>query len=165
MIALCTVLCGGETCADMALFGPAKHKFLQQFLTLPHGIPDYNKFSHIFRLLNPARFHALVHRLSCSGLPKAAKGLWQSTARRCGAPSTVPRRLRHLHLVSAWAADARLCLGQLAVGDKSNKIVAVPKLLELLSLKGRVVTGRRDELPAQDRPAGYRSGRRLRAGA
>ena len=45
-----------------------------------------------------------------------------------------------LHLVSAWAADARLCLGQLAVDDKSNEIVAVPKLLELLSLKGRVVT-------------------------
>ncbi len=45
-----------------------------------------------------------------------------------------------LHLVSAWAADARLCLGQLAVADKSNEIVAVPKLLELLSLKGRIVT-------------------------
>ena len=45
-----------------------------------------------------------------------------------------------LHLVSAWAVDARLCLGQLAVGDKSNEIVAVPKLLELLSLKGRIVT-------------------------
>src|SRR5436305_2001853 len=45
-----------------------------------------------------------------------------------------------LHLVGAWVADARLCLGQLAVGDKSNEIVAVPKLLELLSLKGRIVT-------------------------
>jgi predicted transposase YbfD/YdcC len=43
-------------------------------------------------------------------------------------------------LVSAWAADARLCLGQLAGGDKSNEIVAEPKLLELLSLKGRVIT-------------------------
>lgn len=45
-----------------------------------------------------------------------------------------------LHQVSAWAADQRLVLGQLAVGDKSNEIVAVPKLLELSSLKGRIVT-------------------------
>jgi hypothetical protein len=67
-----------------------------------------------------------------------------------------------LHLMSAWAADQRLVLGQLAVGDKSNKIVAVPKLLELLSLKGRIVTA--DALNCQ-RQIARQAGRRLRAGA
>ena len=57
-IGLCTVLCGGETCADMALFGRAKRDFLQEFLTLPHGIPSHDTFSRIFRLLDPARFQS-----------------------------------------------------------------------------------------------------------
>ena len=58
VIGLCTVLCGGETCADMALFGRSKREFLQQFLALPHGIPSHDTFSRIFRLLDPQRFHA-----------------------------------------------------------------------------------------------------------
>jgi hypothetical protein len=58
IIALCAVLCGGETCADMALFGRAKREFLQQLLTLPHGIPSHDTFRRIFRLLDPAHFHA-----------------------------------------------------------------------------------------------------------
>ena len=139
MIALCTVLCGGETCADMALFGRAKREFLQQFLTLPHGIPSHDTFSRIFRLLDPARFHAwfigFMQRFAegCQGVVAIDGKTMRRSFDRAAQASP-------LHLVSAWAADARLCLGQLAVGDKSNEIVAVPKLLELLSLKGRVVT-------------------------
>ena len=139
MIALCTVLCGGETCADMALFGRSKRDFLQEFLTLPYGIPSHDTFSRIFRLLDPARFNAwfigFMKRFAegCQGVVAIdGKTMRRSFDR---AAQTSP-----LHLVSAWAVDARLCLGQLAVGDKSNEIVAVPKLLELLSLKGRIVT-------------------------
>ena len=139
VIALCTVLCGGETCADMALFGRAKRAFLQEFLTLAHGIPSHDTFSRIFRLLDPTRFHAWFI------------GFMQHFAEACQGVvaidgKTLRRSFDHavkaspLHLVSAWAVDQRLCLGQLAVGDKSNEIVAVPKLLELLSLKGRIVT-------------------------
>ena len=58
VIALCTVLCGGEDCSDMALFGRAKEPFLRQFLRLEHGIPSHDTFSRVFRLLDPARFHA-----------------------------------------------------------------------------------------------------------
>lgn len=139
IVALCTVLCGGENCADMALFGRSKRDFLQGFLTLPHGIPSHDTFSRIFRLLDPERFHAWFIRFmqrfaeGCQGVVAIdGKTMRRSFDR---AAQTSP-----LHLVSAWAVDARLCLGQLAVGDKSNEIVAVPKLLELLSLKGRVIT-------------------------
>lgn len=51
IIALCTVLCGGETCADMALFGRAKRAFLQQLLTLPHGIASHDAFTRIRRMM------------------------------------------------------------------------------------------------------------------
>jgi predicted transposase YbfD/YdcC len=139
MIALCTVLCGGETCADMALFGRAKREFLQEFLSLPNGIPSHDTFSRIFRLLDPTRFHAwfigFMQRFAegCQGVVAIDGKTMRRSFDRAAQASP-------LHLVSAWAVDARLCLGQLAVGDKSNEIVAVPKLLELLSLKGRIVT-------------------------
>ena len=57
IIALCTVLCGGEDCSDMALFGRAKEPFLRQFLRLRHGIPSHDTFSRVFRVLDPAQFH------------------------------------------------------------------------------------------------------------
>jgi hypothetical protein len=123
----------------MALFGRAKREFLQQFLRLPHGIPSHDTFSRIFRLLDPGGFHAwfigFMQRFAeeCQGVVAIdGKTLRRSFDRASEASP--------LHLVSAWAADARLCLGQLAVGDKSNEIVAVPKLLELLALDGRVIT-------------------------
>ena len=53
VIALCTVLCGGETCTDMALFGQSKREFLESFLPLWNGIPSHDTFSRVFRLLNP----------------------------------------------------------------------------------------------------------------
>ncbi len=139
IIALCTVLCGGEDCSDMALFGRAKEPFLRQFLTLEHGIPSHDTFSRVFRLLDPGQFHAcflaFMHRFAetCQGVVEVdGKTLRRSFDR---AASASP-----LHLVSAWAVEQRLVLGQLAVDDKSNEITAVPKLLAMLSLKGVVVT-------------------------
>jgi len=58
VIGLCTVLCGGESCADFALFGRSKRAFSEEFLTLEHGIPSHDTFSRVFRLLDPERFHA-----------------------------------------------------------------------------------------------------------
>jgi DDE family transposase len=57
VIALCTMLCGGEDCTDMALFGRVKEPFLRQFLRLRHGIPSHDTFSRLFRLLDPVAFH------------------------------------------------------------------------------------------------------------
>ncbi len=62
MIALCTLLCGGEDCSDMTLFGQAKEPFLRQFLTLAHGIPSHDTFSRVFRLLNPNKFSVCFTR-------------------------------------------------------------------------------------------------------
>jgi predicted transposase YbfD/YdcC len=139
VIALCTVLCGGENCADMALFGRSKRAFLQEFLRLQHGIPSHDTFSRVFRLLDPAAFHGwfvgFMRRFAegCQGVIAIDGKTMRRSFDRASATSP-------LHLVSAWAADQRLVLGQIAVDDKSNEIIAVPKLLELLSLTGCVVT-------------------------
>ncbi len=139
IIALCTVLCGGEDCSDMALFGRAKEPFLRQFLRLRHGIPSHDTFSRIFRLLDPAQFHAVFLRFvqrfseSLEGVVALdGKTLRRSFDRAAGQSP--------LHLVSAWAVEQRLVLGQVAVADKSNEITAVPQLLRMLKLEGVVVT-------------------------
>ena len=101
--------------------------------------PSHDTFSRLFRLLDPRAFHtwfiAFMQRFAeaCQGVVALDGKTLRRSFDRASAASP-------LHLVSAWAADQRLVLGQLAVGDKSNEIVAVPKLLELLSLNGMIVT-------------------------
>jgi predicted transposase YbfD/YdcC len=139
LIGLCTVLCGGETCTDMVRFGRAKHTFLEEVLTLRHGIPSHDTFSRVFRLLDPAQFQAcfltFMRRFAegCQGVVALdGKTLRRSFDR---ASSASP-----LHLVSAWAVEQRLVLAQRAVEDKSNEITAVPQILKMLCLQGVVVT-------------------------
>ena len=139
LIALCTLLCGGEDCSDMEAFGRAKQPFLRQFLRLRHGIPSHDTFSRVFRHLDPKPFQdCFVHFMErfAAGLDGViavdGKTLRGSFDRASGQSP--------LHMVHAWAVDQRLLLGQIATDTKSNEITAVPRLLEMLSLKGRIVT-------------------------
>jgi predicted transposase YbfD/YdcC len=133
------MLCGGEDCSDMPLFGQAKEAFLRQFLTLKHGIPSHDTFSRVFRLLDPVAFAACFTRFMqrfADNLQNVVaidgKTLRRSFDRASGQSP--------LHMLHAWSVGQRLLLGQLAVDEKSNEITAVPKLLELLSLRGCIVT-------------------------
>jgi predicted transposase YbfD/YdcC len=148
LIALGTLLSGGTSCADMALFGRAKRHSLGEFLTLRHGIPSHDTFSRVFRLLDPDPFRRCFltfmgrFATTCQGAAAGREAgvvvaLDGKTLRRSfdRAASASP-----LHLVSAWAVEQRLVLGQLAVDGKSNEITAVPQLLALLALRGTVVT-------------------------
>ena len=139
VIALCTVLCGGQSAVAMARFAEAKETFLRGFLKLANGIPSHDTFSRLFRLLDPARFGAVFQRFmarfaaTVEGVVAIdGKVLRRSFDRASGRSA--------LHLVSAWGCEQRLVLAQIATDAKSNEITAVPKLLEMLSLKGTIVT-------------------------
>jgi predicted transposase YbfD/YdcC len=139
LIAFCAVLCGAEDCSDMALFGRSKTAFFREFLTLRHGIPSHDTFTRLFRDLDPAGFHdcflGFMRRFAetiAGVVAMDGKTLRRSFDRAAGQSP--------LHLVCAWAAEQRLVLGQVAVEDRSNEITAVPKLLAMLSLRGRIVT-------------------------
>ncbi len=139
VIAWCAILCGGETCTDMALFGQSKREFLESFLPLRNGIPSHDTFSKVFRLLDPEAFQkwflGFMRQFAqgCEGVLAVDGKTLRRSYDRAEAKSP-------LHLVSAWAAEQRLALGQLAVDGRSNEITAVPKLLEMLALLGMVVT-------------------------
>jgi len=138
-IALCASLCGAESCVDMADFGEAKEEVLRGFLELGGGPPSHDTFSRIFRLLDPAQFHdAFQGFMAAFAAARAGvvaidgKSLRRSFDRAAGASP--------LHLVSAWATEERLVLGQMKVAREGNEITAVPALLRLLSLDGATVT-------------------------
>lgn len=141
LIALAATLCGAEGCVDMALFGPAKEPFLRRFLRLEGGIPSHDTFSRIFRLLDPDAFEASFGRFVAAFARQVGGGAIVAvdgkTARRS---FDRQRRRRPLHLVSAWAVEQRLVLGQQKVAGDSNEIEALPELLALLALDGQIVT-------------------------
>lgn len=139
-IAVCTMICGGEGFTDMEDFATAKEEWLGKYLELPGGIPSHDTFRRVFSILDPDAFVACFVRWS-ETLHKATKGeviaLDGKTIRHSfdtvsGQPA--------LHIISAWASENGISLGHLRVDDKSNEITALPKLLEMLSIKGRTVT-------------------------
>jgi predicted transposase YbfD/YdcC len=139
VIAFCAVLCGGQSAVDMALFARAKEPFLRKFLTLQNGLPSHDTFSRLFRLLDPEQFRATFQRfMACFSV--AIQGVVAIDGKVLRRSFDHASGKSALHMVSAWGCEQRLVLAQIATEAKSNEITAVPKLLEMLSLKGTIVT-------------------------
>jgi predicted transposase YbfD/YdcC len=137
---LCAVLAGANTWPQVATFARRRREWFARFLELPHGIPSHHTFRRLFDRLAPQPLQralvAWLHHLSETfGVKHIA--IDGKTLRHSGGGASP---LARLHLVSAWATEANLTLGQVAVQDKSNEITAIPLLLELLDLKGAWVT-------------------------
>jgi predicted transposase YbfD/YdcC len=142
VIALAAMLCGADTCSDMAEFGQAKEGLLRQFLRLEHGIPSHDTFSRVFRLLKPEAFEAAfrrfmaafakANRLKFSGVVaidgKALRGAFARGQR------TAP-----LHMVNVWAVEARMAIAQQKAAGR-NETAGALEVLELLSLDGCIIT-------------------------
>jgi len=139
-IAVCAVICGADSWVEVEKYGVAKQDWLTGFLRLPNGIPSHDTFGRVFAALAPEQFRACFAEWVSSvagqlGLKHVAidgKSLRGSHDRGKGKAA--------LHLISAWAVDSHLTLGQEAVDAKSNEITAIPKLLKLLDLHGALVT-------------------------
>src|SRR3954454_14602626 len=140
VVALCAMIANCNSWVDIERYGNAKLDFLRRFLALPNGIPSHDTFGRVFAMLDPAALLVCLQtwladvRAQLGGDHVAIDG---KTLRGSHDGDARPNAL---HLVSAWATEARLFLGQLAVDQKSNEITAMPQLLELLDLEGDTVT-------------------------
>ena len=137
VVAICAVLSGAESCADMALWGRHKRGWLHGFLTLANGIPSHDTFSRVFRLLDPHQFEA-AFRNWVSGIIGALSGSVAIDGKTVRGSHDGERSA--IHLVSAFTTELGLVLGQEKVRDKSNEITAIPELLKALQLKGCLVS-------------------------
>jgi predicted transposase YbfD/YdcC len=140
VIAVCAVLCGAESYPAIEDFGHEREEWLKQFLELPEGIPSHATFNRVLRLMDPVPFQACFLRWMqavaevTTGEIVAIDG---KALRRSFAKGTGKRAI---HMVSAWASENGVVLGQRKVDTKSNAITAIPELLDLLALKGCIVT-------------------------
>lgn len=140
VISVCAVISGAENWVDISRFAEAKHDWLKEFLLLRSGVPSHDTIRRVFSILDKDKFldafivwtNALSEATKSGVVAIDGKSLRRSLDGKNSQPP--------IHLVQAWSHEAGLCLGQLAVREKSNEIDAIPKLLELLSLKGCTVT-------------------------
>ena len=139
LIAILGVLCGADGWVDIESFGKTKETWLKTFLELPNGIPSHDTFGRVFARIAPKQFEECflqwVH--SVQEQLRGVIALDGKTVRRSHDASNGKKAL---HLVSAWAVDNRLVLGQVSVDEKSNEITAIAELLRLLALEGCMVT-------------------------
>ncbi|HZB91554.1 MAG TPA: ISAs1 family transposase [Stellaceae bacterium] len=138
VVALAAVLCGAESCAEMALFGQSKEGLLRQFLRLEHGIPSHDTFSRLFRLLEPEAFEAAFRRFMAS-FAKELAGVVAIDGKAVRGAFERGGRTTPLQLVNVWAAEQRLLLAQ-RIAPNRNEVAAALEILKLLSLKGCIVT-------------------------
>lgn len=139
-IAILAVICGAEGWTDVEQYGKDQSAWLKTFLHLPNGIASHDTFGRVFGLLDPEAFERCFMRW--------VQGLIDVSGVR--ALHIDGKTLRHsfdqassrsaLHMISVWASKAELALGQLATDQKSNEITAIPRLLDLITLHGAVIT-------------------------
>lgn len=139
-IAVCAVIAGADNWTEVAQFGQEKQAWFEQFLELAQGIPSHDTFGRVFAELDPEQFQTSFLN-------------WVQAVFEVTGGQVVPidgKKLRRSHdrthdqqaiwMVSAWAAENKLVLGQVKVADKSNEITAIPELLRVLALNGCIVT-------------------------
>ena len=139
-IAICAVIAGADDFVSIAEWGRQKRDWLSKILDLSSGIPSHDRFNAVFAALKPAEFEkclvswiTALHELTAGQVVAIdGKTLRHSFDKATGKSA--------IHMVSAWATDNHISLGQVVVDAKSNEITAIPQLLQLLEISGSVVT-------------------------
>lgn len=139
LIGTVSVICGAETWKQMIQFAKSKESFFKKFLALPHGIPSEDTINRVFSSIDSLEFEQCFMEWITSistlttGQVISIDGKTIRGAKYHGIKSAI-------HMVSAWASENNLVLGQIKVDEKSNEITAIPKLLDILDIEYAVIT-------------------------
>ena len=139
-IAILAILCDCAKFTEMELFGEEREEWLRTFLTLEHGIPSHDTFGDVFAALCPeavqTRFISWVETIR----EKISGDIIPIDGKTIRGSKDIANNRRAIHIISAWSAANGIVLGELAVDEKSNEITAIPDLLNLLKIKGCIIT-------------------------
>lgn len=140
VIAICGIICNADTWVDIQSFGEAKYNWLKQFLALENGIPSHDTFGRVFSIIDPEKFKKCflnwINEIS-SLLNKEIIAIDGKTVRHSHDRAN---NKSAIHIVSAWAQNSGIVIGQVKVDEKSNEITAIPELLSLLAINNCIVT-------------------------
>ena len=140
VISLCATICGADSWIQIAEYGRSRFDWFKQFLELPNDIPSHDTFGRLFAMLDPKEFQTFFTRWT--------QDLTESLKYKVVAIDGKTHRGSYdkgigksaIHMVSAWASEVGIVLGQLKTDDKSNEITAIPELIKALVLEGTIVT-------------------------
>ncbi|MCP3866935.1 MAG: ISAs1 family transposase [Gammaproteobacteria bacterium] len=139
VIAITAILCGADDWNSIEGFGKAKQEWFRRFLQLPSGIPSHDTFRRVFTRISPSAFQECFIEWvrDVAGTIEGVIAIDGKTLRRSHDRGIGKKAI---HMVSAWAAENSLVLGQVKTDEKSNEITAIPELLKLLDINGCIVT-------------------------
>jgi len=137
---LCAVLCGANNIKEIALYAKERRDWLSAVLTLPHGVPSYSTFWLVFAMLDPKAFHNGFSRWILYLTPLVKGGTYAIDGKALRGTALKGKPNSFIHMVSLWASDQQLTLGQTRVEGKSNEITAIPKLLDMIDIDGAIIT-------------------------
>ena len=140
VIAITAVICGADGWTQVEAFGKAREAWLRGFLQLPNGIPSHDTFGRVFAVLSPEVFEARFREWVASVRQVCGEDIVAIDGKSLRRSHCLNKGFGPLHMVSAWSAANGLVLAQQATEAKSNEITAIPKVLEMLELKGCIVT-------------------------
>ena len=138
-ITLSAVIAGADGWTEVEAFGKAHMKWLTTFLKLPNGIPSHDTFGRFFSLLDPVAFQACFIRW-VQALHETVEGVVAIDGKTARRSHDEANGKKAIHIISAWATEAGISLGQIKVDDKTNEITAIPELLKVLTIRGCLVT-------------------------
>ena len=136
IIGLCTLIGNGKDFEDMEDFGKEREEWLRKFLELPNGIPDSDTFRRVFERLDPQELSKCLYDWLANHRESGEIVAVDGKTIRGSADS----RHKAYHVISAFAAESQITLGELTTDEKSNEITAIPELLQMVDIRGSVVT-------------------------
>lgn len=139
-IAICAVICGAEGWVDVELFGKSKLPWLKSFLELPNGIPSHDTFGRVFARIDAQQFQVAFYEWVWAVNDIIQGQIINIDGKQLRGSKDKVLGKRAIYMVSAWATENELVLGQRKVDEKSNEITAIPELLKILALSGSIVT-------------------------
>ena len=139
-IAICATICGADSWVFVELFGRSKEEWFRTFLELPGGIPSHDTFGEVFSRIDPEQFQSCFMEWTRQVAHLAQGEVVAIDGKTVRRSHDRWRNRKAIHLVSAWASANDMTLGQVKTEEKSNEITAIPQLLELLALRGCIVT-------------------------
>ena len=141
ILSVLAVLCGAESYDSIELYGKTNIEFLKQFLALKNGIPSHDTINRVFQIINPRQFErcfiAWAESLKEAGIMERVIAIDGKTVR--GSRDNFHNR-SPLHSVHAYSVENGICLGQIECGEKTNEITIIPLILDMLDIKGCIIT-------------------------
>jgi len=137
-ITICALICGAQNWGDVEQYGKSKYQWLKQFLALPNGIPSHDTFGRVFSMLDPQQFKEAFLNWSQSIQTLIGQIAIDGKTLRASHDNTAGKSA--IHMVSAWAVENGIVLGQVRTDEKSNEITAIPELIKQLELQGAIVS-------------------------